>query len=157
MPEKSGTIKSTRVRKISQIWCLARDLHLDGENKDLLKLQILQATGKDSISALSEPQLDKAIHHLKVLLAKQRSTSVRNLPRLQLPTPSQRKKVELLLQQINSHVPLHDPEAYLNGVANKSYQKAYKALNRQQLQGVIEALKVILNRISNHSHPLEAS
>lgn len=149
--------KSERTRKISQIWVIAKDLNMNGENQDLLKMQIHLVTGKDSISALSIPELNMAISHLKILLARQRASRARNQPKLQMPTPSQREYVNDLVNQIDNAIHIRDREAYLNGIAQKSYGKAYKGLTRQQIQGVIEALKIIKRRVSSIVPPPDAS
>ena len=110
-------------------------------------MQVESITGSDSISSLNDSQLNKVISHLQSMVGQERAAKMKSYSStLRLPNLGQRAMVKCLMIQLTAALQLNNPDAYLNGISNKSYSKDYKRLNYKEIQGVIEALKFILRR-----------
>lgn len=147
---KSGD--TMRVKKISRIWCLARDLGISGKNEESLYLVVESVTGKNSISALDMLELDMVSRNLKSLLFRQnREKYLENKKNSKkgtayLPTPAQKKLVEDYLNKLTDVLNLNVPEFYLESISRKTFRKDFKKLNSNEMQRLIEVLKSIYKR-----------
>ena len=149
IPNSDSTVRN---KKISRIWCLARDLGMTGKNKEGLYLVVESITGKDSISSLDMLELDMVNRSLKSLLFKQnRQKYLENSKNSKngttyLPTPAQKDLVSDYLNKLTELLKLNVPEFYLESICRKTFRKDYKKLNRNEMQRLIETLKSIYHR-----------
>lgn len=141
-----------RNRKIARIWCLAKEIGMDGE---MLHVAVESVTGKTSISKLTFSQLVAVVRALEVERKKQkRRRSYEREKRTSagvayLPSPEQREKVQLLIAQLAPLIDLRNPDAYLTAICRKSFRKDYSKLGRGEMQALIETLKSIMKRNQN--------
>jgi hypothetical protein len=141
-----------RNRSIARVWCLARDLGLDGSNKEMLYVVIESVTGRTSISDLETEEIRDVIRHLTGLLAKQNSEEYRKNARSRkggivfLPTKEQHGMIEDLMKKLTPILNLHDPEGFRDSICRRTFRKPYSQLTRNQAKSLIEALKSIYNR-----------
>lgn len=149
IPKSGGTARN---KKISRIWCLARDLGMNGKNEENLYLVVESITGKDSISALNLMELDTVCRTLKSLLFKQnRQKYLENAKNskngtVYLPTKSQKSLVSDYMIKLTEQLKLNVPEFYLESISRRTFRKDYKRLNRGEMQRLIEVLKSIYKR-----------
>ena len=151
-PAGKGGKSPARSGKIARVWCLARDLGIDGNNKELLYAVVESVTGKDSISVLGISEINAVIETLQgQVLRQKRQKYLENMKRQDdgvsyLPTPQQRDVVDDLLKKLTPLLILKKPDAYLEAICKRTYRREYKRLNKTQIQGLIEALKSIYKR-----------
>ncbi len=141
-----------RNKKISRIWCLARDLGM-GKGKDSdLYLIVESVTGKDSISELDMIELNIVARNLQTLLLKKKrqrylnNTRQRKTDILYLPTPEQKALVSDYMAKLTEKLKLNFPDLYKESICRRTFRKDYKKLNRGEIQRLIEALKSIYSR-----------
>lgn len=139
---------SARSKRIARIWCLARDL---GLTSDLLHTAVESITGKSSISKLSQRQISEVITSLQAMLKKDKRKKWRQGQKTGgnvafMATPQQRDMVTDLLEKLTPVLNLRNPEAYLEAVCKRTYNRNFGRLTKAQTQGVIEALKSIYKR-----------
>jgi len=139
-----------RTSRIARIHCVAKELGFVGNNKDLLYMQVEIATGKNSISQLTIPQLQSVLKQLDSILATKRRSQTRGINAtsnvILLPTPDQREHAARILVELREPLGIRNPDAYLTGVAKKSCGKSLDQLNRIEFAQIIEALKKIRSR-----------
>ena len=142
-----------RKRKISQLWCLAKDLNMDNE---MLHVAVYGLTGKESIRKLTYPQLVAVV---KTLTTKKQQDRRRNYAKNStmadqgvhlLATPDQRELVKNLMAVITNKLQLKYPNSYLEAICKRTFNSTFLKLNRQQMIKLIETLKSIQNRKVNN-------
>ena len=147
--EKVQTEEAKRKRKIAQVWCLARDLNMDG---DLLHVAVHGITGKDSIKKLTLNQLASVTKILSEKKQKDRRRQYAKNSELAaggvhlLATPEQKELVKKLMGEIAQKRSLQYPDGYLEGICKRTFRCDYKRLNRGQMVKLIEVLKEIQGR-----------
>jgi len=142
--------RKTRNRQLGRIHCMARELGWVGSNKDLLRMQVQIATGRDSMSDLGIAQLGLVLDRLKSCLGTHRGKQTRSETQsgsvIQLPTPGQRELASELLEALRLPLGIRDTQKYLAGVAQKACGKPLDRLNRLEFGQILEALKKIRSR-----------
>lgn len=147
-----GTDSIMRNRKISRIWCLARDLGMTGNNESSLYLVVESVTGKDSISSLDMVELDIVNRKLKEILYRQNrqkyleNSRNRKNGTAYLPTPAQKSLVSEYLNKLTVLLKLNTPEYYLRSICRRTFRKDFNKLNKGEMQRLIETLKSIHKR-----------
>lgn len=148
----------SRSRKITQIWAIAGQLGIAGDNKDLLYVLVGSITGSNSISSLTDSQLDEVISALimeqrKITRSKsQNRSALKKAGVLYLPTPEQKDMITSLLNQLTPVLNLRNQDAYLESICKRTYRKSYKLLSLTQTQSLIETLKSILYRSTTNNN-----
>jgi len=143
---------TARNKKISRIWCLARDVSM---TKDEVYLVVESLTKKNSISALKTTELDLVCKTLNSQLYKQnRKKYLENSKNRKngvayISTPAQQELVADYMRKLTLKLKLNNPGGYLEAICNRTFKKNYKSLNRGQVQRLIEALKSIYVRNQN--------
>ena len=131
------------------IWGLAKEL---GLSDDHLYLVCQSVTGMDSLSVLVKEHPAKAqdlITHLSQMLYRQnRSEQTKRFQNengkvFRMPSNEQHELVEVLEFQINRTGRMVTAES----IAKRTYRKPYRQLSYTQMQGLIEALKSIRDRL----------
>lgn len=150
-PDQAGA-GSARARKIARIWCLARDL---GLSSDLLHAAVESITGKSSISKLSQRQISEVITSLQSRLKSGKRSKWRQGQKAGgnvafMATPQQREMAKDLLDKLTPVLNLRNPDAYLDAICKRTYNRQFDRLTKAQTQGVIEALKSIYKRSMEH-------
>lgn len=141
--------KETRSKKISRLWCLARDCGMDS---DMLHVAVEGITGKESIKALTIGQLDACIDSLLAQRGRQRGRQYRKNQQgstrgvSYLPTPEQRSLVTQIMENLTEKLALDNPAGYLESICRRTFRREYSRLTRSQMKNLIEALKSIQNR-----------
>lgn len=149
IPKSDSTVRN---RKISRIWCLARDLGMTGKNEDDLYLVVESITGKNSISKLDIIELDMVNRQLQSTLLKQKRqrsldhSKNRKNGTAYLPTQAQKDLVTDYLNKLTPLLKLNTPESYLESICRRTFRKDYKRLNHHDIQRLIETLKSIYHR-----------
>ncbi|HQO03408.1 MAG TPA: DUF1018 domain-containing protein [Spirochaetota bacterium] len=143
---------SARSKRIARIWCLARDL---GLSSDLLHAAVESITGKSSISKLSQRQISEVITSLQSRLKSGKRSKWRQGQKSGgnvafMATPQQREMAKDLLDKLTPVLNLRNPDAYLDAICTRTYNRQFGRLSKAQTQGVIEALKSIYKRSVEH-------
>lgn len=132
-----------RNKFISAIWVIAKEL---GINKEYLHVLVYCITGGESIKALSEVELKKVVDHLKKEQAKfhaQQKRNERDAKVHRLPTPQQRYYCSRLLLDAKRILDLKDPNAYLESIAKRMFDKPVMKLDRKEFGSLIKQLTQI--------------
>ncbi len=140
--------KNSHTRMVSRIWSLARDLGIDGDNKDMLYYMMQGLTGYGSISRLCQDDSTKAkqfIFHMQGMLIKKKRPGHAGKKGMIVPLPTQAQlkhvsKLETAITSTGSGIRAEH-------IANRTWKKPVKRLNYFQTQGLIEALKSISRRV----------
>lgn len=136
--------KPERSRRISHLFCLARDASLDNER---LHMIVEGVTGKESIKKLTMRELREVELAIKPLIPKKKRPRRKKAEGVEyLATPDQKDKVEQLLIELTPIKGLRDKGKYVNAVARRMFRKNFDVLKLDEMQKLIEALKSIIQR-----------
>ncbi len=141
--------QQTKNKKISRLWCLAKDL---GMESDMLHVAVEGITGKTSISSLTINQLSSVIDVLNKKRRQDRQRKYRKNSAEsesgveQIATPDQRELVSKLMHVITEKLSLQNPQGYLEAICRRTFHSQYSRLRRSQMIKLIETLKSIQNR-----------
>lgn len=123
-------------KQIGKIWATGKKVL--GMNSDEIYLLVFGVTGKDSISSLSKAEGIAVIEKMGSIISRAgRSPKV-----VRMVSREQKEKIQALASRINTHKVLVNPET----MAQRMHGKRLGALNVQQAQSIIEAMKSILER-----------
>ena len=148
------TTGSYRNRLLGHIHILARELGLLAENRELLRAIVFRETGTEHLSdhgvdprGIASLKRVRDALQLELDKAKRRRSRRKGDNVSQLPGPGQRETVDAILADIAGLIDLRDPEAYLESICNRTWGRPFVRMQRNQLQGLIEALKSIRTRL----------
>ena len=144
MNNSNLSLEAKKKKCISRIWAFTKK---QGISEEDLYLLINSLTGKDSMRLLNIFELCKVIEKLE---GKKNKTWNRKV--VYLPIDMQRRKISLLLSEMEKKKFVFNRNSFLESISKKITNKEYSMLNSSELSKVIEALKSISKRKEHANH-----